>query len=223
MNILPVQNRNDSFILNNEQNRDNNVPTTNNHLSLDEPIPEISNIANELNQRNSATQPNEELTAKNIQQEGQKQRMLSLNIQFTDLVNIVSGLIGICVATSRYMPKLSGIIMALPSGIISLLITKFPQGQLLSGMCMCFLAGIVGSKNYREFIIGYLLSCAICKAMEITINSVTRFTETCKKHIQHIDYLCEYFFTKIMNILSNICDIFHWNSLDDNGTVKGFN
>ncbi len=138
-----------------------------------------------------------------------------LKAMLVEITNISAGLVGVYLSSYRYVPRTAGIIMATPSGIMTFIISKFPKYQILQNICICFLAGIIGSRNYHEFLIGYLATSMLCKILPLFRTGldsiVSRFRKVGNIHDQTDN---TGIFRSIMNIFNSLGDIFHWQSLE---------
>jgi hypothetical protein len=146
------------------------------------------------------------------------------NVKLADLANIVAGMAGIYIARKSYIPRLAGILLA-TSGQPSIfkhlacmlpLLTKF---EFVMGLATSFLAGVVGSNNYREFILGYFLS----KAASMLLDCVCHFASNCMNAVRErglawciqevFSGMFELLFKCASSMFSAISSIFQWQSL----------
>jgi hypothetical protein len=105
------------------------------------------------------------------------------DIKLVGLANIAAGIVGIYVAKENYISRFAGALMAFlsPGGVsvlehLACMLPLLPnESKFFTGIAMSFLAGVVGSNNYREFAVGYLLS----KCAGILLGCVCQFAFNC--------------------------------------------
>ncbi|MDR3273897.1 MAG: hypothetical protein LBS87_00990 [Puniceicoccales bacterium] len=77
--------------------------------------------------------------------------------KLANLVHIAAVLAGICVAQKRCISLLAGALAAMSGLWMDFVASMFSQHNFLASVAMSLLAGIVGSRDCRTFVIGYLL------------------------------------------------------------------
>ncbi|MDR2721039.1 MAG: hypothetical protein LBB15_02000 [Puniceicoccales bacterium] len=83
-------------------------------------------------------------------------------VELADLANIIAGILGLYVANKCRTSKWAGVLMAGSGQYLACMVPLLAKSNVLMGMAVSFLAGIIGSKNIYEFIMGYFSSKAIC-------------------------------------------------------------